>query len=95
MYLTTKSGRKLKLPNDEEDAKITAAAKSDLDALPWTEEELARVDVKKMQPPDALISRLCDLIQHKNTGGLSAEEASELDHYLQLEHLMRLAKART
>jgi hypothetical protein len=26
--------------------------------------------------------------------GLTPEESSELDHYLQLEHLMRLAKAR-
>jgi len=27
-------------------------------------------------------------------GGLTVDEASELGHYLQLEHLMRLAKAR-
>ena len=26
--------------------------------------------------------------------GLTAEEKSELDHYFQLEHIMRLAKAR-
>ena len=26
--------------------------------------------------------------------GLSAEDASELNHYLEMEHLMRLAKAR-
>ena len=28
------------------------------------------------------------------TTGLSPEETAELDHYLQLEHVMRLAKAR-
>ena len=43
MYLTTKSGRKFKMPTDEEDARITAAAESDPDARPWTEEELERV----------------------------------------------------
>lgn len=35
-----------------------------------------------------------DLIHKEKTEGLSAEEASELDHFLKLEHLMRLAKAR-
>jgi O-succinylbenzoate synthase len=53
--------------------------------------------------PDALIAfrpseeakqRVVDLIQREKTIGLTAEETSELDHYMQLEHLMRLAKAR-
>ncbi len=35
-----------------------------------------------------------DLIQREKTDGLSPDEKSELDHYMQLEHLMRLAKAR-
>jgi hypothetical protein len=38
--------------------------------------------------------RVADLIRREKTTGLSAEEKSELDHYMQLEHLMRLAKAR-
>lgn len=46
------------------------------------------------QPSDATKSRVADLIQREKTEGLSAEETEELDHYLQLEHLMRLAKAR-
>lgn len=37
---------------------------------------------------------VADLINKEKTTGLSADEASELDHYLKLEHLMRLAKAR-
>jgi len=35
----------------------------------------------------------CGLIHKEKTTGLSDEEASELDHFLKLEHLMRLAKA--
>ncbi len=52
MYITSKSGRKFKLPTDEEDARITAAAESDPDALPWTEEELERVKhtIKRGRP---------------------------------------------
>jgi hypothetical protein len=38
--------------------------------------------------------RVAELIHQEKSIGLSAEEKSELDHYLQLEHLMRLAKAR-
>jgi len=39
-------------------------------------------------------ARVADLIFREKTEGLSADEKSELDHYLQIEHLMRLAKAR-
>lgn len=39
-------------------------------------------------------ARIGDLITKSKNATLSLEEKSELDHYLQLEHLMRLAKAR-
>jgi hypothetical protein len=38
--------------------------------------------------------RVANLIYQEKTSGLSKEERSELDHYMQLEHIMRLAKAR-
>lgn len=38
--------------------------------------------------------RVANLIYQEKTAGLSKEERSELDHYMQLEHIMRLAKAR-
>jgi hypothetical protein len=37
---------------------------------------------------------VADLIHKEQTAGLTPEEASEFDHFLQLEHLMRLVKAR-
>lgn len=39
-------------------------------------------------------NRVADLIHREKTIGLAPEETSELDHYLRLEHLMRMAKAR-
>ncbi|CAK0742810.1 conserved hypothetical protein [Gammaproteobacteria bacterium] len=42
-YLTTKSGRKILLNTPEEDAIITAAAMSDPDAIPLTDEEWEKV----------------------------------------------------
>ena len=50
--------------------------------------------VVSFQPSEAVKERVADLIHQEKSTGLSAEEKSELDHYLQLEHLMRLAKAR-
>ncbi len=48
--------------------------------------------------PDADISevkeRVSELIHREKTTGLSPEETEELDDYLELEHLGRLAKAR-
>ncbi|MDP1796344.1 MAG: hypothetical protein Q8K78_02635 [Planctomycetaceae bacterium] len=37
---------------------------------------------------------VADLLHKEKTTGLTAEEASELEHFLSLEHIMRLAKAR-
>lgn len=34
------------------------------------------------------------LLSQEKTSSLTSAERSELEHYLQLEHLMRLAKAR-
>ena len=48
----------------------------------------------KFEASDETKHRVADLIQREKTSGLPAEEASELDHFLKLEHLMRLAKAR-
>lgn len=38
--------------------------------------------------------RVEDLIRREKTAGLSADEHAELDYYLQIEHVLRLAKAR-
>lgn len=46
------------------------------------------------QPSEIVKERVADLIFREKTNGLSTEEKSELDQYLMLEHLLRLAKAR-
>jgi hypothetical protein len=46
------------------------------------------------QPSETTRNRVADLILLEKTDGLTAVEKNELDHYLQLEHLMRMAKAR-
>ena len=51
-------------------------------------------NVIAFQPSEAAKQRVADLIYREKTTGLTPDEKSELDHYMQLEHLMRLAKAR-
>ena len=46
------------------------------------------------RPSETAKQRVADLLHKEKTSGLSSDEKLELGHYMQLEHLMRLAKAR-
>jgi len=46
------------------------------------------------QPSEEAKSRVEDLIAREKAEGLTAEEISELNHYMELEHILTLAKAR-
>jgi hypothetical protein len=48
----------------------------------------------KFQASETVKERVIDLIFREKNSTLTPEEKSELDHYLLLEHLIRLAKAR-
>ncbi len=45
-------------------------------------------------PSETARQQVWELVDREKTEGLSQEEASELEHYARLEHIMRLAKAR-
>lgn len=47
-----------------------------------------------LQPSPALQQRVSELLQRKREEGRSSAEAAELERYLFLEHLVRMAKAR-
>jgi hypothetical protein len=49
--------------------------------------------VLELKAPEAMSIRLEDLIDKEKEGTLSSEEKDELDHYLVLERLIRLAKS--
>ncbi len=51
-------------------------------------------NVIAFRPSEAAQERVSHLLQREKNRALSGAEKSELDHYMQLEHLMRLAKAR-
>ncbi len=52
-------------------------------------------DLVAFHPSKTAKKQVADLVYREKTTGLTAEETAELNHYLELEHLMRLAKART
>ncbi len=51
-------------------------------------------NVIAFRPSEKSQSRVSELLRKEKLNELSAAEKSELDHYMQIEHLMRLAKAR-
>ena len=50
-------------------------------------------NVLEFKPSPAAKQRVWDLVSREKNGNLSASERSELDHYAQVEHIMRLVKA--
>ena len=51
-------------------------------------------EVIDFRPSESARQRVWDLIERQKSSALPPEERSELDHYIEIEHLMRLAKAR-
>jgi hypothetical protein len=50
--------------------------------------------VADYRPSREAQERVAELIEREKEGGLSVEEKSELDHFMDLEHILRMAKAR-
>jgi hypothetical protein len=46
------------------------------------------------QPSTETKEQVADLIRRQRADSLTPDESAELNHFLQIEHLMRLAKAR-
>lgn len=50
--------------------------------------------VVAFHPSDSVQQRVAELVERSKNGSISSEEQSELEDYLQLEHIMIMAKAR-
>jgi hypothetical protein len=50
--------------------------------------------IVNFRPSKEATERIEALIEREKAVGLESEEKRELDHYLELEHIMRLSKAR-
>jgi hypothetical protein len=50
--------------------------------------------VAEFRPSSDAQLRVAELIEREQQGSLSSEEKSELEHFIELEHIMRMAKAK-
>lgn len=50
--------------------------------------------VARFHPSAEAQRRVAELIEREKESGLSADEKAELDHFMELEHIIRMAKAR-
>lgn len=53
-----------------------------------------QAEVMSFQPSEETRAKVWDLLERAKTGSLLEEEREDLNHFLELEHIMRLAKAR-
>lgn len=73
-------------------------SKGTLDEMPASQEIINMLaqapDVLDFNPSEKARERVWDLVAREKLGELTEGEKFELDHYSQIEHLMRLVKAR-
>ena len=51
-------------------------------------------EVAGFHPSPAAQRRVMELIEREKESGLSPDERAELDHFMELEHILRMAKAK-
>lgn len=71
-----------------------ATMKAYEEVIEFIADEISPDNLIAFQPSPDAKDRVAELIGREKTSGLTSDEKSELDHYLQLEHIMRLLKAR-
>lgn len=73
---------------------MTAAQPAYLEIIDFIASGASSEAVAEYRPSAQSQRRVADLIAREKETGLSAEEKSELDHFMELEHIMRMAKAK-
>lgn len=70
-------------------------------SLPFYEEVLdflaggpSSKEIVEYKPPSATQQRFSDLLETNNLGNLSSEDEMELDHYIQMDRMLSLLKAK-
>lgn len=62
--------------------------------IDWLADGFTPASLVAYRPSEAVRERVAELISRSKNEELADPEATELAHYLQIEHLLRLAKAR-
>lgn len=72
---------------------MTAASPAYVEVVNFLVSHTSSEPLLQFRPSETNQRRVADLIERQHQGVLSVEESSELDDYVQLEHLLIMAKA--
>jgi hypothetical protein len=73
---------------------MSAAVPSYLEIIDFIAAGTTPQSVAEYRPSEEARRRVEELIAREKQGPLPPEEKSELDHFMELEHILRMAKAR-
>jgi hypothetical protein len=78
----------------EESGQAMSATKSYDEIIDFIAAGTTPEAVVAFHPSDGVRQRVAELVERSKDGRISSEEQSELEDYLQLEHILIMAKAR-
>ena len=84
----------LRYPGFREPVVSNAAIPSYLEIIDFIAGGTTPQAVADYRPSPEAQHRIAELIAREKEASLSVEEKSELDHFMELEHILRVAKAR-
>ena len=73
---------------------MTTNSKAYEDIINFIAAGISPMQIIKFKPSKESNTRVTELLDRERNQSLTTTEKSELDHYLLLEHIMRLAKAK-
>ena len=73
---------------------MSAATPAYLEIIEFIASGTTPHSVSQFRPSLEVQQRVAELIEREKNGLLSPEEKAELDHFMELEHILRMAKAR-
>jgi hypothetical protein len=65
-----------------------------LEIIDFIAEGTTPQSVADFRPSPEAQARVVELVEREKDHGLSAKEKAELDHFMELEHILRMAKAK-
>jgi hypothetical protein len=88
-------GRRISDDNRRKDFRMTnPSVPSYLEMIEFIAAGTTPQSVAEYRPSQEAQQRIEELIECEKNGHLSPAEKSELDHFMELEHIIRMAKAR-
>jgi hypothetical protein len=73
---------------------MTAATPAYIEIIDFIAAGTTPEEVALYRPSPETQRRVGNLIERERDGGLSPREKAELDHFMELEHILRMAKAK-